>query len=167
MMKYNEISVDGHFYLDEKCGSNCGWDLVYSARFGIKDFPCQHIALHSDPKITDIFLPNNLNFGKTLIFNKKGIPNWKFSSKNEVVLNKVSEITPEDNGSDERSFILETAKIVFENGSKSFNHRELIYEITRLWIIKTIHLPDECKNNVEFRSEFRLKIFQQYFGDKI
>ena len=165
LIKLKKTAIKKRFNSD-KC--DCGWDFVYSNRFGIEGFPCEHTALSSNPNISDLIIPFNMNMDETKIYVAEFISGWDFAKKKEIIDNKEKKkkILGGECLDEENVFLLETANIVFVFGCM-YSRKEILIEVSKLWTIKTILSPKECKENVQFRSKFRYEIFEKLIGDKL
>ena len=91
---------------------------------------------------------------------KNGIIFRKTKKFSAVIISNESSFQMKDKTAN--SFIFQTVKEIYKLMKISISKKELLFEITMEWANLTFRLNENQRQDVEFRSEFRIKMMQKY-----
>lgn len=151
-----------------QCNCNCGWDEVYSNRFGINNFPCIHSIKLSNLQLNNLILPESKNKTKCISM-EQSIDGWLFSEisndknalKSPLKMPEFEFITDKS----EHHFLVQTAKEISLTKGCIITMNDILIEISKQWGAETIHNPEKI-NDIDFRAYFRYKMYKTYINNK-
>lgn len=155
----------------------CGWDSIYSHRFGIPSFPCIHTISTFNGEFKKLSLPDPIDLEINQIIKSNEINTWKFkSSLNETQSKHQSspieeEYNSSENLNDEFMFLKQTAREIIAQNNTELSFKEVLVKVSKYWGMvapkKGIMTTDEL---ISFRSEFKcdlLKLSQTFGFDEL
>ena len=148
------------------CPFNCNWGQIYSNRFGIKNFPCKHTVLNTNIEFTNIKICTNI-FNSLLIQFLKPYNDWNFAprkhtKKENIIMEECTNLRIDESS---KEFVFQTVSEIHQLKKKLFSKKEILFQVTMEWAKSTFNLDKKQILDVNFRSEFRLKMLQKYMKD--
>lgn len=160
LKKFYDYANKHDFDVNISCPYNCGWNTIYSYRFGIKDFPCVHTILSYSNNCFRISSPNILINTNQIAF-EQYIDSWNFSIKQDkiIIYNEIKEsIQFPYNNNNEYQFLYQLSKeIISSNNCYAF--KEILVKVSILWGTKTYNIAPE-RIDQSFRSNFKCEVHQ-------
>lgn len=165
--KFKENAIRKNYDNCSICPYNCGWNEIYSNRFGIANYPCKHTVLSREIVFEKLKLNKaTQKYDIPIILLSEQYQNWKFNNiektKNKTGLLTIKESVKLRYDQSDRSFIFQTVSEIYQLLNMKIAKNNILYDITVNWTILTFNLDESSKNNLEFRSMFRNKMIQKY-----
>ena len=151
---------------------NCGWSEVYSALYGIPNFPCIHRVSMVDmnmelPEIENINL-NDIDFQNSSINESNFIDNWNFENQYHINANNDEKYVENYDDlhiipGDEEKFLLQLANDAFYLSNYSISKQKLLIQISILWGKFITQTKDQ--NKEDLLSLFTIEVFKKYLDN--
>ena len=150
---------------NQTCPFDCNWGQIYSDRFGIANFPCKHTVLGVSIDFQNIKLEisaRNLH----IVQIHDSFENWTFMYKAKQKMKSnfdfMKECINSRNDNEYKSFIFQTASEIHQLMKKKISKNDIIFDLAEEWTKVTLSMNESEKSNIEFRSDFRIKMMKKF-----
>ena len=167
--KNNYYELDNYYEL-KACPFDCKWGEIYSHRFGIDNFPCTHHIYGTNIEFKNIKISseilNSIEVHFSAQYEDWSFPEKKFRFKIRPFTNLEEDPNQTQNDTTSKGFVFQTVSEIHLLKNKKIPKCDLLFEITMEWARKTSLMDELQTHDVEFRSEFRLKMLKKYLKEK-